>query len=44
MLIRKGLKIRQYQGNEYAQGVGIQGAGGETIWVGNVYLPPVSNL
>jgi hypothetical protein len=31
-------------GNEYAQGIGIQGYGGEIIWVGNVYLPPATNL
>jgi exonuclease III len=31
-------------GNEYTQGVCIQGQGGEKIWVGNVYLPPAPNL
>jgi exonuclease III len=31
-------------GNEYAQGVCIQVQGGDTIWVGNVYLPPVENM
>ena len=44
IIIKKGLKIRRYKGNEYAQGVGIQGSGGELIWIGNVYLPPVTNL
>ena len=34
----------KYVGNEYAQGIGIQGYGGEIIWVGNVYLPPATNL
>ena len=33
-----------YVGNEYAQGIGIQGYGGEIIWVGNVYLPPATKL
>jgi exonuclease III len=44
IIIRKGIKIKKYEGNEYAQGVGIQGAGGELLWVGNTYLPPVNNL
>jgi hypothetical protein len=41
IIIRKGIKILKYIGNEYAQGVCIQLQGGETAWVGNVYLPPV---
>jgi hypothetical protein len=36
--------VLKYVGNEYAQGIGIQGYGGEIIWVGNVYLPPATNL
>jgi hypothetical protein len=36
--------VLKYIGNEYAQGIGIQGYGGEHIWVGNVYLPPATNL
>jgi exonuclease III len=44
ILVRKGIKIVKYVGNEYAQGVCIQVQGGDTIWVGNVYLPPVENM
>jgi hypothetical protein len=44
ILVRKGIKIVKYMGNEYAQGVGIQVKGGDTIWVGNIYLPPVENM
>ena len=44
ILVKKGIKLRKYAGNEYAQGLGVQGQGGETIWVGNVYLPPATNL
>ena len=44
MVIRKGIKVLKYIGNEYAQGVCIQIQGGETAWVGNVYLPPVQNM
>ena len=44
MLVKKGVKVRRYVGNEYAQIVGIQGYGGELIWVGNVYLPPATNI
>ena len=40
MLVKKGIKILRYLGNEYTQGVCIQGHGGEKVWVGNVYLPP----
>ena len=36
--------MRKYVGNEYAQGVEIQGYGGELLWVGNVYMPPATNL
>jgi len=36
--------VLKYVGNEYAQGVGIQGYGGELLWIGNVYLPPTTNL
>jgi hypothetical protein len=36
--------VLRYEGNEYAQGIGLQGYGGENIWVGNVYLPPATNL
>jgi hypothetical protein len=41
MFVRKGIKIVRYIGNEYAQGVCLQIQGGENIWVGNVYMPPV---
>ena len=34
----------KYVGNEYAQGMGIQGYGGELLWIGNVYMPPTTNL
>jgi exonuclease III len=44
LIIRKGIKILKYIGNEYAQGICIQIPGGETAWVGNVYLPPVQNM
>ena len=44
ILVKKGMKLRKYVVNEYAQGLGVQGQGGETIWVGNVYLPPTTNL
>ena len=44
ILIRKGIKVVRYMGNEYAQGVGIQVQGGDIIWVGNVYLPPTENM
>ena len=44
MLIKKGIKVLKYEGNEYAQSVGIQGYGGEHIWVGNVCLPPATNI
>jgi exonuclease III len=44
VLVKKGMKVRKYVGNEYAQGLGIQGHGGETIWIGNIYLPPATNL
>lgn len=44
MLVKKGVKVRRYVGNEYAQIVGIQGYGGELVWVGNVYLPPATNI
>ena len=44
ILIRKGVKVLKYMGNEYAQGVCIQVQGGDTIWVGNVYLPPIENM
>ena len=41
---KKGIKVLKYEGNEYAQSVGIQGYGGEHIWVGTVYLPPATNI
>jgi exonuclease III len=44
MIIRKGIKVIQYIGNEYAQGICIQTLGGDTAWIGNVYLPPVQNM
>jgi exonuclease III len=44
MFVKKGVKIRKYVGNEYAQGVGIQGQGGEIIWLCNVYIPPATNI
>ena len=44
ILVKQGLKVLKYVGNEYAQGIDIQGHGGEHIWVGNVYLPPATNL
>ena len=44
LLVRKGIKVTKYVGNEYAQGVGIQVQGGDTIWVGNVYLPPTESM
>ena len=44
MLVRKGIKVIQVTGNEYAQGVCLQLVGGEIAWVCNVYLPPVQNL
>ena len=36
--------MRKYVGNEYAQGVELQGYGGELLWIGNVYMPPATNL
>ena len=44
MLIRKGIKVLRYIGNEYAQGVCLPVQGGEKMWVGKVYLPPVQSL
>ena len=44
MIVKKGIKVLRYIGNEYTQGVCLQGQGGEKIWVGNVYLPPAPNL
>jgi hypothetical protein len=44
LLVKQGLKVLKYVGNEYAQGVGIQTQGGETVWVGNVYLPPTNSM
>jgi exonuclease III len=44
IVVRKGVKITKYTGNEYAQSVGIQIKGGNTLWVGNVYLPPTENM
>jgi hypothetical protein len=41
MLIRKGIKVLKYLGNEYTQGICLQIQGGDRIWVGNIYLPPV---
>jgi hypothetical protein len=41
MLIRKGIKVLKYIGNEYTQGICLQIQGGDRIWVGNIYLPPV---
>jgi hypothetical protein len=44
MIVKKGIKILKYVGNEFAQGICIQAQGGERVWVGNVYLPPVQNM
>jgi exonuclease III len=44
LLVRKGIKVIKYVGNEYAQGVEIQVQGGDTVWVGNVYLPPTESM
>ena len=44
IIIRKGIKILSYIGNEFAQGVCLQVQGGEKLWVGNVYMPPVQSL
>jgi hypothetical protein len=44
VIIRKGIKILRYIGNEFAQGVCLQVQGGEKLWVGNVYMPPVQSL
>ena len=44
MIVRKGIKVLKYEGNEYAQGMYVQVQGGEKVWVGNVYLPPVQNM
>jgi hypothetical protein len=40
MVIKKGIKVIRYLGNEYAQGACIQVPGGEKIWIGNIYMPP----
>ena len=44
ILVRNGIQVLRYLGNEYTQGVCIQVHGGEKIWIGNVYMPPVQNL
>jgi len=44
IIIKMGIKVLKYVGNEYAQGLGIQGHGGELLWIGNVYMPPTTNL
>jgi exonuclease III len=44
IIVRKGIKISQYRGNEYAQGVCIDVQGGEKVWIGNIYMPPAPNL
>lgn len=44
MIVKKGIKVLKYLGNEYTQGVCLQGQGGANVWVGNVYLPPTQNL
>jgi hypothetical protein len=40
MLVRKGIKIVKYTGNQYTQGICLQILGGEKLWVGNIYMPP----
>jgi hypothetical protein len=44
MIVKKGIKIIKYVGNEYAQSTCLQVQGGEQVWVGNVYIPPVQNM
>jgi exonuclease III len=44
IIIRKGIKVLKYIGNEYAQGVCLQVQGGGKAWVGNIYLPPIQNM
>ena len=44
IIIKKGIKVHNYVGNEYAQGMCIEVQGGEKLWIGNVYMPPTPNL
>jgi exonuclease III len=44
ILVRNGIQVIRHIGNEYTQGVCIQVQGGEKIWIGNVYLPPIQNM
>jgi exonuclease III len=44
ILVKNGIQVTKYIGNEYSQGVCIQVHGGEKIWVGNVYMPPTTSL
>jgi exonuclease III len=44
ILARKGIKISQYRGNEYAQKMCMEVQGGDHIYIGNVYMPPAPNL
>jgi hypothetical protein len=36
IIVRTGIKVAQYRGNEYAQGMCLSVQGGEKIWIGNV--------
>jgi hypothetical protein len=44
IIIKKGIKVNKYIGNEYAQGMCIDVQGGEKLWIGNIYMPPTPNL
>jgi hypothetical protein len=39
--VKNGIKVLKYVGNEYTQGICMQIQGGDKIWVGNIYFPPI---
>jgi exonuclease III len=44
VLVRKGIRVQQTLGNEFAQAVRLQLPTGNAYWVCNVYMPPTQNL
>jgi exonuclease III len=44
IIVRNGIQVIRHVGNEFSQGVCLQVHGGEKLWVGNVYMPPIQNL
>ncbi len=41
IIVRNGIQVLRHIGNEFSQGVCLQVHGGEKLWVGNVYMPPI---